>query len=44
MRRVTISLRSRKAKDVAGKRNIVGSGRYQEAILARWDEENRPKK
>ncbi|MET3771626.1 hypothetical protein ABIC98_001261 [Arthrobacter nitrophenolicus] len=29
---------------MAGKRNVVGSGTYQEAILVRWYEENRPKK
>lgn len=28
-------------KDVAGKRIIVGSGTNQEAILVRWDEENK---
>ena len=28
-------------KDVAGKRIIVGSGTNQEAILVRWDEQNR---
>ena len=26
---------------MAGKRNVVGSGTYQEAILVRWYEENR---
>ncbi|NUT70403.1 ABC transporter substrate-binding protein [Pseudarthrobacter sp. C4D7] len=31
----------REAKDVARKRIIVGSGTNQEAILVRWDEENR---
>ncbi|MGW9414497.1 ABC transporter substrate-binding protein [Arthrobacter cupressi] len=31
----------KEAKDVAGKRVIVGSGTNQEAILVRWDEENR---
>ncbi|MDP9886779.1 ABC transporter substrate-binding protein [Pseudarthrobacter enclensis] len=31
----------KEAKDVAGKRIIVGSGTNQEAILVRWDEENR---
>ncbi|MCW3768256.1 ABC transporter substrate-binding protein [Paenarthrobacter ureafaciens] len=31
----------REAKDVAGKRIIVGSGTNQEAILVRWDEENK---
>ncbi|MFX1822289.1 ABC transporter substrate-binding protein [Pseudarthrobacter sp. CC4] len=29
------------ARDVAGKRIIVGSGTNQEAILVRWDEENK---
>ena len=29
------------ARDVAGKRIIVGSGTNQEAILLRWDEENK---
>ncbi|MEV7606636.1 ABC transporter substrate-binding protein [Paenarthrobacter sp. NPDC089322] len=31
----------KEAKDVAGKRIIVGSGTNQEAILVRWDEENK---
>lgn len=31
----------KEAKDVAGKRVIVGSGTNQEAILVRWDEENK---
>lgn len=31
------------AEDVAGKRVIVGSGTNQEAILVRWDEENKAK-
>lgn len=31
------------AADVAGKRIIVGSGTNQEAILLRWDEENKAK-
>jgi polar amino acid transport system substrate-binding protein len=31
------------AADVAGKRVIVGSGTNQEAILLRWDEENKAK-
>lgn len=31
----------KEAKDVAGKRIIVGSGTNQEAILLRWDEENK---
>jgi polar amino acid transport system substrate-binding protein len=31
----------KEARDVAGKRIIVGSGTNQEAILVRWDEENR---
>lgn len=31
----------REAKDVAGKKIIVGSGTNQEAILVRWDEENK---
>jgi polar amino acid transport system substrate-binding protein len=31
----------KEAQDVAGKRIIVGSGTNQEAILVRWDEENR---
>ena len=31
----------KEAKDVAGKRVIVGSGTNQEAILLRWDEENK---
>jgi polar amino acid transport system substrate-binding protein len=31
----------REAKDVAGRRIIVGSGTNQEAILVRWDEENK---
>ena len=33
----------KEAKDVAGKRIIVGSGTNQEAILVRWDEENKAK-
>jgi polar amino acid transport system substrate-binding protein len=33
----------KEAKDVAGKRVIVGSGTNQEAILVRWDEENKAK-
>lgn len=31
----------KEAKDVAGKKIIVGSGTNQEAILVRWDEENK---
>lgn len=31
----------KEAKDVAGKRIIVGSGTNQEAILIRWDQENK---
>ncbi|MFE4198635.1 ABC transporter substrate-binding protein [Paenarthrobacter sp. NPDC056912] len=31
----------KEAKDVAGKRIVVGSGTNQEAILVRWDEENK---
>ena len=31
----------KEAKDVAGKRVTVGSGTNQEAILVRWDEENK---
>ncbi|MGG5170596.1 transporter substrate-binding domain-containing protein [Pseudarthrobacter sp. J1738] len=31
----------KEAKDVAGKKIIVGSGTNQEAILIRWDEENK---
>ena len=31
----------KEAKDVAGRRIIVGSGTNQEAILVRWDEENK---
>jgi polar amino acid transport system substrate-binding protein len=31
----------KEAKDVAGKRVMVGSGTNQEAILVRWDEENK---
>ena len=31
----------KEARDVAGKRIIVGSGTNQEAILVRWDEENK---
>ncbi|WP_420179217.1 ABC transporter substrate-binding protein [Paenarthrobacter sp. TA1.8] len=31
----------KETKDVAGKRIIVGSGTNQEAILVRWDEENK---
>ncbi|WP_255768736.1 ABC transporter substrate-binding protein [Pseudarthrobacter sulfonivorans] len=33
----------KEARDVAGKRIIVGSGTNQEAILVKWDEENRAK-
>lgn len=33
----------KEAKDVAGKRIVVGSGTNQEAILVRWDEENKAK-
>ena len=33
----------KEAKDVSGKRIIVGSGTNQEAILVRWDEENKAK-
>lgn len=33
----------KEAKDVAGKRIFVGSGTNQEAILVRWDEENKAK-
>ena len=35
--------RGNTAADVAGKRIIVGSGTNQEAILLRWDEENKAK-